>query len=103
MYNLHIYIEKITILHVVTYKWKYINIVNSSDLFLSELEEMKSCLYRVETANAWDEIIVVLVSSACTAAWGNWVDRKSLQKTIFDKSLQSLSNAHPAYYWVAYL
>ena len=52
LYNLYIYIEKNEILNVVTYKWKYINIVNSSKFFLSELEEMKSCIYRVETANA---------------------------------------------------
>ena len=52
MYNLHVYIEKKEVLHVVTYKGKYINIVNSSNFFLSELEEMKICIYRVENANA---------------------------------------------------
>ena len=52
MYNMRIYIEKNEILHVVTYKWKYINILNSSIPFLSELEEMKSCIYRIESANA---------------------------------------------------
>ena len=31
---------------------KVINIVNSCNFFLSEFEEMKSCIYRVETANA---------------------------------------------------
>ena len=51
MYNLHIY-KKIRKLHVITYEWKYINIVNSCNFFLSEFEEMKSCIYRVETANA---------------------------------------------------
>ena len=39
-------------LHVYTYKRKYIDIVNSSILFLLDPEEMKSCLYRVETRNA---------------------------------------------------
>ena len=52
LYNRHIYIEENNILHVVTYKRRYIDIVNSSNFFLSELEEMKSCIYRVETAKA---------------------------------------------------
>ena len=50
-YNLHVYIERNEILHVVTYNRKYIKIVNSSNFFLWELEEMKSCIYCVETAN----------------------------------------------------
>ena len=52
MYNLHIYNRKIGKLHVITYEWQYNNIVNSCNFFLSEFEEMKSCIYRVETANA---------------------------------------------------
>ena len=52
MYNLHIYIREIEKLHVITYEWKYINIVNSSNFFLSESEVMESCIFRVETANA---------------------------------------------------
>ena len=52
MYNLHIYIEKFDLLLVVTYKWKYIDIVNSSNFFFTELEKTKSCIYRVETASA---------------------------------------------------
>ena len=52
LYSLHIYIEKIAILHVVPSKWKYINIVISSNYFLPELEEMKSSVNPVETANA---------------------------------------------------
>ena len=51
-YNLHVYIETNEILQLVIYKWKYIDIVNSSIFFLLEIEEMKSCIYRVETANA---------------------------------------------------
>ena len=39
-------------LQVYTYKRKYIDIVNSSILFLLDPEEMKNCLYRVETRNA---------------------------------------------------
>ena len=31
---------------------KYINIVNSSKIFLIEIEQMKSCMFFVETANA---------------------------------------------------
>ena len=52
LYNLHIYIREIEKLHVINYEWKYINIVNSCNFFWSEFEEMKSCIYRVETANA---------------------------------------------------
>ena len=52
LYNLHFYIEKTEIIHVIIYKWKYTNIVNSSNLlFLSELEEMKSSKYRVKNIN----------------------------------------------------
>ena len=52
LYNLHIFFREIEILQVINYEWKYINIVNSCNFFLSDLEEMKSCLYRVETAYA---------------------------------------------------
>ena len=52
MYNLHMYIREIEKLNVITYEWKYINIVNSGNFFLSEFEEMKSCINGVETANA---------------------------------------------------
>ena len=41
--NLQTYIEKKGILYVVTFKRKYIDIVNSSNLFLSDFEEMKGC------------------------------------------------------------
>ena len=52
-----------------------------------------------------DGTVVVLALSVHIAAWGNcfYNDQESLQKTNFDESLQSLSNAHPAYCWVAYL
>ena len=36
-------------MHEWTYEWKYIYIVNSSIFFLSEFEEVKGCMYRVET------------------------------------------------------
>ena len=52
LYNLHIYNKKIGKLLVNTYEKKHTNIVNSGNFFLSEFEEMKSCIYRVETANA---------------------------------------------------
>ena len=52
LYNLHICIRETEKLHVFTYEWNYINIVKSCNFFLSEFEEMKSCIYRVETANA---------------------------------------------------
>ena len=49
---MHIYNRKIGKLHVITYEWKYVNIVNSCNFFLSEFEEMKSCINCVETADA---------------------------------------------------
>ena len=63
---------------------------------------MKSYIYRVETANAGT--VVVLVSSVHIAAWRNCTlyDQESLQSTKYNKSLQSLSNAQPAYCWIAY-
>ena len=48
---MHIYIKEIEKLHVIIYEWKYINILNSFNFILSEFEEMKSCIYRVETVN----------------------------------------------------
>ena len=41
MYNLHI--KKINRFYVKTYKWKYLDIVKSSNLSLPELEEIKNC------------------------------------------------------------
>ena len=40
------------LLHVVSIKGEYIDITNSSKMSLSELKEMKSCIYRVDAANA---------------------------------------------------
>ena len=51
-YNLHNYIQGYKILHAVTHKWEYIDIMNSSNFTKSEVERMKSCKYRVETGNA---------------------------------------------------
>ena len=51
-YNLHIYIREAKKLHLITYERKYINILSSCNVFLSDFEEMKSCTYLVETANA---------------------------------------------------
>ena len=50
LHKLHIYIQG---LHVITYKREFNNIVNSCNFFLSEFEEMKSRIYRVETAHTW--------------------------------------------------
>ena len=52
LYNLHIYVKVTEKFYVITYEWKYINIVNSCIFVLLEFEAMKSCIYRVETANA---------------------------------------------------
>ena len=52
LYNLHIHIEEDKFFHIVNFKRKYILIMNSSNFFLAELEEMKSCMYRLEAANA---------------------------------------------------
>ena len=51
MYKLHICFGKNEMLHVANLTWKYIDMVNYSK-FLWDLEEMKNCKYRVETANA---------------------------------------------------
>ena len=68
MYNLHIYNRKNGKLHVITYEWRYIKNVNSCDFFLLEFEEMKSCICRVETANAgmglqwiWHHLFILLL------------------------------------------
>ena len=52
MYILHLYIEKNERLHVVNDERKYNDIVNSSNSFFLELEELKSCMYYLEMANA---------------------------------------------------
>ena len=49
LYNLYICKKKVT-LHVVFCKWQYIVVINSYNSFFSQLEEMKSCIYRVEAA-----------------------------------------------------
>ena len=63
MYNWHI-----GKLHIITCERKYINIVNSWNFLLPEFEEMKSCIYRVETANNgmglqwfWHHLFVLLL------------------------------------------
>ena len=68
MYNLYTYIIKVALLHLLTYRWKYINIVSSSNSFLSEFQKMKGCLNRVKNANNairlhwfWHHPIVLLV------------------------------------------
>ena len=105
LYNLHLYIRKIEIIHVITvitFEWKFINTGNSCDFFFSEFEEMKSYIYRVETLYG---SVMVLASSVHNAPWGNctFYDQEILQKTIFDESFQSLTHARLAFCWVAYL
>ena len=51
LYTLHINIEKIEIKQVITDEWKFFNIVNSSDFFMLEFEELKSCISPVEISN----------------------------------------------------
>ena len=46
------YIRETEILHAFAYDWKYKSIVDSSNFFLSELEEMKCCTNHEETANS---------------------------------------------------
>ena len=67
LYRLHIYNEVFQKLDVVTFKRKHIDIVNFSNFLFSELEEMKSCIYRVETAYAgmrlywlWQQLLTQL-------------------------------------------
>ena len=102
MYNKHIYNAMIQILPVVQSKWKYIDIVISSNLFSSELEELKSCIYRVETANVgtgllwlWQHLLVLLLEETAF--------RKCLQIIIGDEIMQSLYDALLPYCWVRYL
>ena len=52
MSNLHFHMREIGILPIKIYQWKYLNIVNFSILFVSDFEEVKSCIYLVENANA---------------------------------------------------
>ena len=52
LYYLHICIDNGEFLHQVTFEPKYINIVNSSNFFLPEHEEVKSFIFRAENANA---------------------------------------------------
>ena len=52
MCNLLPYIRENEIIQVTTYERKFINIVNWSNFLLLQFEEMKSCIYREEIANA---------------------------------------------------
>ena len=86
LYNLHNYNRKIGKIHVITYGRKYINIVNSCNFFLSEFQEMKSCIYRVETANAgmglqwfWHHLFILLLEETV------FYDQESRQKTILTR------------------
>ena len=66
MYTLHIYITVHGALHIITNKREYIQIVNTSKFFLSELEEQKSRIYCLKSTKAlmklqpfWDHPFVV--------------------------------------------
>ena len=51
LYNMHIYLGENERLHFVSYKRKYISIMNCSKFLLAEIEEMESGIYRVGAAN----------------------------------------------------
>ena len=53
---MHIYIREVEILQTITFERKYFNIMNSSNFFSSEFEQMKSCIYSVKTANVGMEL-----------------------------------------------
>ena len=97
--------REIEVLRVITYERKYINIVKSCSFLLSKFEELKSCIYRVETVNAgmglywlWLHLFIMLLEEI-VLLYG----QESLQNTIFDESMQSLTNAHPTCCWVAHV
>ena len=46
-----IYIDDTEVLHVVTHKMRYMNVLNLNKFFLAEFEEMKNCLNRVKAGN----------------------------------------------------
>ena len=76
--------------------------MNSCNFFLSEFEEVKNCIYRVEITNAgmglqWFSHHLFILQD-----WWNstFYDQESQQKSKSDKSLQSKSNVQPAYCWV---
>ena len=105
LYNLHVYIRKFELLHIINYKWKYMNVVNSGIFFLSDLEELNNRMLRVKNRKRCDETVEVLAYSVCTAAWGNCTfdPRESLQIIICDKILQWFSNAQLAFCWIEYV
>ena len=109
MYILDIYIKEIGKLQVITYERKYINIVNSYNFFFSEIEEMKSCKYRVETANAgmglywfWHHLFILLLEE--TVLFTTKTVCKVQYLTIVCNHYPMLTmQSSSAYCWVAYL
>ena len=90
MYNLHSYITDFEKLHASTYEGKYINIVKSCNFFLSEFEEMKRCIYRVETANAvmglywfWHHLFMLLLEETVLFTTKRVCKKKFLTKVCF--------------------
>ena len=53
---MHFYNDFVEKFHVFTYKTEYIKFLNSSNFFLTELDEVKSCINCVETANSGIEL-----------------------------------------------
>ena len=102
LYNQHNFIEEIKLLQVVTYEWKYINIVNSSKFILSEIEEMKNRKNRVENRKRWNEISGSGINCSYCHSTKLRRSRESAKETICHESLK-LSNFQPACSSVAYL
>ena len=98
---MHIYIEIVEKLHLFTTEKEYNTTLNSSIFFVTEDEEIKSCIKGVETTNTGGTAIA-LASSACNSVpeSGTFHVQESLQNTFHDGILQRISNAHTACCWV---
>ena len=83
-------------------KEKNIKKVNSSFFFLVGTSKDENLHLWCRIGKRWNEILVIRAASACTAAWENSTFHvgETVQNTSFDRSLQSLSNDQPAYWWV---
>ena len=55
--KLHFHLDKVNMLHVITYGRKFFSIINSSIFALSVINKEKTCIYHVEIASRgnWDE------------------------------------------------
>ena len=70
MYNLHIYLRGIEVLHVMTCEWKYMNITNSC----ISCRKIRRCKTRVScwSRKRRDETVVVLALSLHISTWSNF-------------------------------